>query len=112
MFDLVPSSCGHEGGVLTSDHLETTFNLDNPIANEHVIFLPGGKVMVVDWGIQSFAKTVVSVAIAGAVAAAAAVGAVLWADARVKRRRAVVIQRNAPPESAAGSDEDEDDANS
>ena len=74
-----------------SSHASTFFANDDPILREKVIFLPGGKVMVVDWGIQSFAKTVVSVAIAGAVAAGAAVGAILWADARMKSKRQVRV---------------------
>lgn len=92
----------------TSVHSETSFA--DPIANEHVIFLPGGKVMVVDWGIQSFAKNVVSIAIAGVVAAGAAAAALLWADERMKqKRRAVTVQRSGPAVDSADENDDEDE---
>ena len=111
MFDFGLDHCQTE--FLASDHSTTSFGSDNPIENEHVIFLPGGKVMVVDWGLQSFAKTAVSITIAGVVAAGAAVAAVLWADARAKRRRAVIVQRNAPqPEIMSDDELDEEGENS
>jgi hypothetical protein len=104
--------CSHN---IVDHHSTTSFESENPIANEHVIFLPSGKVMVVDYGIQSFAKNVVSVAIAGIVAAGAAVGVVLWADARVKQRNAVTVQRSggpgpsAPPAESGSEDEEEEE---
>lgn len=105
--------CHHE---IPASHSSTSFSSDNPISNEHVIFLPGGKVMVVDYGIQSFAKTVVSIAIAGLVSAGAAIGVVLWADSRVKRRNAVVVRRSGdpmpsapPPDSGSEIDEEEEE---
>lgn len=96
------------GDVNHTDHSVSAFNKDNPISNEHVIFLPGGKVMVVDWGIQSFAKTVVSVAIAGVVAVGAAVAAIIWADNRIEKKRSVQIRRSGP----GGQNEEEEDSGS
>ena len=111
-FGLDHHVCVHDSVV---SHDSTSFGSDNPVANEHVIFLPGGKVMVVDYGIQSFAKTVVSLAIAGVVAAGAAVGVILWADSRVKRRNAVTVRRagepvpSAPPMESGSEEESEED---
>ena len=86
-------------------HSETSFQVD-PTANEHVIFLPGGKVMVVDWGIQSFAKNVVSFTIAGVVAAGAGIAALMWADNRMKKNaNSVNVQKSAPVAESEHDDE-------
>lgn len=107
-----PELVSSNGGEMSqSYHSASHFNKDNPISNEHVIFLPGGKVMVVDWGIQSFAKTVVSVAIAGVVAVGAAVAAIIWADNRIEKKRSVQVRRSGPgdlneEEEDSGSEEE------
>lgn len=74
--------------------LPTSFRAE-PVSNEHVIFFPGGKAMVFDWGVESFAKNVLSVVIAGGVLVGAGVGALIWAENRLKRQApsAVTVQR-------------------
>lgn len=78
-------------------HTDTSF-LSDPTTNENVIFLPGGKVMIVDLGIQSFVKNLVAVVIAGGVLVGVGVYGILWADQRLKKNRKVVLnQPGAPP---------------
>lgn len=79
----------------TIPHQETHF-LSDPTANESVLFLPGGKVMLVDLGIQSFVKNVVSITIAGAVLAGVGVYGIIWADQRLNANRKVRVAKQAP----------------
>ena len=65
--------------------------------------------MVVDLGIQSFVKDVVSIAIAGAVVVGVGVYGLIWADQRLKSKRRVV----GPPQlSVPAESEEEDEAGS
>lgn len=81
-----------------------------PVSNEHVIFFPGGKAMVFDWGVESFAKNVLSVVIAGGVLVGAGVGALIWADKRLKKQApsAVTVQRAHVPKDDAEEEVDTD----
>ena len=81
----------------------TSFSSD-PTANERVIILPGGRAMVVDWGIESFVKNFVAIAISGAVIIGAAAYGLIWADKKLKQRKQPV--RVGPPPQAQSEDED------
>ena len=87
----------------------TSFSSDNPIAGEKVIFLPGGKVMVVDWGIESFVKNFVAIAISGVVILGAAAYGLVWADKKLKQRRPPV--RVGPAAEEVSDDESEVSSN-
>jgi hypothetical protein len=93
MLDIFPNiHSGHEVlSFSTSEdtHSTTSFALSSdsdPTASERVIFLPGGKTMVVDLGIQSFVKNIVSVTIAGVVVLGATAYGLVWAEKKLKRR--------------------------
>ena len=90
--------------------VEATSFRENPIRNEHVIFFPGGQAMVFDWGLESFAKNLVSVVIAGGVLIAAGVGALLWAETRIKRAKTpVMVQRVLEPKEETDSEGDDEE---
>ena len=91
-------------------HDSTSFSSDDPIAGEKVIFLPGGKVMVVDWGIESFVKNFVAIAISGAVILGAAAYGLIWADKKLKQRRQPV-RVGPPPAQEVSDDESESSGN-
>jgi len=109
MFDLIAS---HDHAVTCfapemhhDPPLPTAFTSD-PTATEKVIFLPGGKTMVVDWGIQSFVKNVVSVAIAGVVVLGATAYGIVWVDKKLKQRKQVAQQVRIGPRKPPTPDDD------
>ena len=65
--------------------------------------------MVFDWGLESFAKNVVSVAIAGAVIAGAGIGALLWAENRLKKKPPAMVQRVLVPKEQQKEEEEEEE---
>lgn len=92
-----------------TSHLHPSTCFSDPTETERVIFLPGGKAMVVDWNIESFVKGVVSVTIAGAVVIGAGVYGLMWADQRIKnkQKRGVAPRR---PQAKSDSESSSDDS--
>jgi len=87
----------------------TSFSSD-PTATEKVIILPGGRAMVVDWGIESFVKNFVAIAISGAVILGATAYGLIWADKKLKQRRQPV--RVGPPAPPQQESDDESEKSS
>ena len=78
------------------DPTSSSFASSDPTATEKIIILPGGKAMVVDWGIESFVKNFVTIAISGAVILGAAAYGLIWADKKLKQRKRPAV-RVGPP---------------
>ena len=91
----------HDGPSVTS------FSSNDPTANERVIILPGGRAMVVDWGIESFVKNFVAIAISGAVIIGAAAYGLIWADKKLKQRKQPPVRVGPPAQQQAPSDNDD-----
>lgn len=85
-------------------HHDTT-SFGDPTATERVIFLPGGKAMIVDWNMEAFVKGVVSFTIAGAVLVGAGAYGLMWADQRLKNKQKPGV---APRRPVAKDDSEED----